>query len=57
MRMTSDIKIDDSISYCPHCGKRLSRVSVVGKTTCEKCGRTFLCVTEVHYGKREVASA
>lgn len=39
-------RVDDSISYCPHCGQRLLRVSVVGKTVCERCGRAFLCIAE-----------
>lgn len=38
------IRVDDSITYCPHCGKRLSRVCVIAPTICENCKKPFLCV-------------
>lgn len=36
--------IDERISFCPYCGRRLYGVALFSKTVCEECGEEFFVI-------------
>lgn len=36
--------IDERISFCPYCGRRLYGVALFSKTVCEECGEKFFVI-------------
>ena len=48
--------IDERISFCPYCGRRLYGVALFSKTVCDECGEAFFVIRAERESADEICS-